>query len=247
MDRIALLPPAFLRARLELIDKELERLSLLSVSTHRGRDVIKEYYYDNGVKKAREHLVRDDKGKLLLACLEKRTMLLESKRQLEGYITHKTAYQGIDLTKVKTPLNRDFWERHQDEMLEPDSNVYYVNNGIRMRSRGEVVIAQVLDSLGLKYKYEIKMGIDGDWYYPDFTVFLPEFERCFLIEFLGMVDDRNYAVKNGMKIGLYMNAGLVVNEDVLIFAGTRNSMPDVETIIGDIAAMLNKFCRMYAK
>ena len=61
------------------------------------------------------------------------------------------------------------------------------------------------------------------------------------------LDDKNYAVKNGMKIGLYMNAGLIINEDILLLSGTRNSMPDAESITEDIVALIKKYCRMYVR
>ena len=247
MDKIAMLPPEVLKARLDFINRELQESDRYRISTHRGRIVIKEYYLDNGSKKTHEHGITTVKGKLLLSELEKRSELLAHKLSIESYIADLTLSGEIDTTKVVTCLNKDFWVSHQGETLESDNNSSYVHNGIRMRSRGKVVIAQVLDSLGLQYKYEIKLGIDGDWYYPDFTVFLPEFDRCFLIEFLGMVDDKNYAVKNGMKIGLYMNAGLIINEDILLLSGTRNSMPDAESITEDIVALIKKYCRMYVR
>ena len=61
-----------------------------------------------------------------------------------------------------------------------------------------------------------------------------------------MTDDKKYMLKNGLKLGTYINAGMVLNEDLLIFEGTSRSMPSVESITEDIVALIRKYCRIYA-
>lgn len=245
MDSLSLLPQTFLKARLDCINQELERLPCTSVGVHRGKPVIREIVFDNGLRKKQEYLVSSRKGSGLLRDCSKRATLLKEKRIVEKYLVNNDMTAGINLNKVITQFDSATWERLKAQSLDIDSNINYVHNGIRMRSRAEVLIAQVLDSLGLEYKYETKIVIDGDSYYPDFAVYLPEFRRFFFIEFLGMVDDKNYALKNGIKIGTYMNAGMRLNKDLLVFEGTQNTMPEIESITGDIVALINKYCLIY--
>ena len=90
MDKIAMLPPEVLKARLDLINRELQESDRYRISTHRGRIVIKEYYLDNGSKKTHEHGITTVKGKLLLSELEKRSELLAHKLSIESYIAEKS-------------------------------------------------------------------------------------------------------------------------------------------------------------
>ena len=246
MNNMSKLPQPFLHARLKNIDDELEGLPYMSIGQHGGRTVIREYYTENGVSKRLEKSVKNPKGRYLLERFKRRELLMEEKRIIESLITGSSA-AVIDPQKVKTIFNKELWDRMSSQTMDVDPDIVYVHNGIRMRSRGEVVIAQVLDSLGLEYKYEIRIMIDGDEYYPDFAVFLPVFQRFFFIEFLGKADDKKYMVRNGLKIGTYINAGMIINEDLLIFEGTSKSMPDVETITEDIVALISKYCRMYSR
>ena len=245
MDRIALLPPAFLRARLDRIQSKLDNMPTLKLGIHGDRNVIREYYYVDGIRHQREYLLSRRNGKAKMEQLRIRGELIREQQSIDSLLVPLAEQSVIDTSKVKTPFGKEFWESLGSEMNDMRIETDYVHKGIRMRSRGEIVIAQVLDSLGLEYKYEPRIRIDGDMYFPDFVVYIPEFERCFFIEFLGMIDDKEYSLKNGMKLGIYMNAGIVPNRDLLMFCGTRNSMVSVEEITADLIALIRKYCDQY--
>ena len=116
-----------------------------------------------------------------------------------------------------------------------------------MDSRAEMIVAQTLESLGLQYKYEPRIFINGELYYPDFIVYLPEFERCFFIEFLGQLDNEKYISRNKFKIMDYLKAGMVINRDILLFCGYEDSMVTADDMIDDISALIKKYCRIYSK
>ena len=116
-----------------------------------------------------------------------------------------------------------------------------------MDSRGEMIVAQTLESLGLEYKYEPRIIIGGEVYYPDFIVYLPEFERCFFVEFMGRLDDEKYISRNKFKLMDYLKSGMVINRDLLVFCGYENSMVNSDDMTDDIVALINKFCRMYSE
>ena len=246
MNRMRQLPVMFLKARLRLINDELEAISYINTGVHREQPIIREYRVENGIKRKHEYKLANMKGQMLLKRLEHRNSLSDAKRLIESCITDSAATATFEPSKVTTIFNKELYESLQSEALEVPANLGYIHNGIRMRSRGEVVIAQVLDSLGLEYKYETEINIDGETYYPDFSVYLPEFERFFIIEFLGMLDDKTYAIKNSLKLGTYLNAGMIINTDLLIFEGTKNTMPSVDSITEDIIALIKKYCRIYS-
>lgn len=246
MDMMSRLPTAFLRARLELIEEKIDGLPIIRVGRHRDMPIVREYITENGVKKHREHLLSSVASQELLKMAKYREDLLLSKRQIINCLASAHGSDETINSQTNTRFGSVFWNALQSCSLEAPTDSSYLHGGYRMRSRGEVMIAQVLDSLGLEYKYEPKIIVGDEEYYPDFAVWLPEFGRCFLIEFLGMLDSQNYAYKNGIKLGNYLNRGLVLNRDLLIFCGTKTSMPTADEIEEDIIALITKFCRIYS-
>ena len=246
MDRISRLPTAFLRARLELIEKELEVLPAVCIGKHRNSPTIRTYYYEDGIRRKREYAMSSSGGQELLAQWRSRSELINNKKIIKSLITPTSDLSSIDPLKASSLFDDSFWKELNVVPNQKDPERPYEHNGIYMRSRGEVLVAQVLDSLNLEYKYEAVITIGDEVYYPDFVVYLPEFRRCFVIEFLGMLDSKSYAFKNGIKISNYLNYGMVLNEDVLVFCGTRTSMPSAESIADDIVALVRKYCRIYS-
>ena len=241
-----MLPQEFLKARLGLIDERLKVLPYISLGSHSGNPILREYYMDNGKRKQHEYRISGTDGQAMLHIYNERSDLIDARRMVMGAIKSVSSRDIIDTAKIETELNGELWDSLQQKRDDSESEGAYIHKGIRMRSRGEVLIAQVLDSFGMIYKYEPKIIIGNETYYPDFAVMIPEFNRFFFIEFLGMLDDKNYAMKNGIKLANYLNSGLVINRDILLFCGTKSTMVSVDEVAMDIIALIKKYCGMYS-
>ena len=241
MNNINRLPPAFLKARLRIINSKLDRIPSIHEGTHNGRPVVRSYKgkikheYQEGTAKCHE----------LLGVLEIKNNLIMMKEQLEACLSMSPDVPDIDPSKISSRFDKDFFDRLQPRAEFEPFVSGYKHKEIYMRSRGELIVADVLDSLDLKYIYEPVIEINGKTYYPDFVVYLPEFNRCIFIEFLGRLDDKQYVVDNGFKIGNYLMKGLVINEDLILFCGWENKMVSSDCMVDDIVALITKFCRMY--
>lgn len=245
MNLISELPKTYLKAKLGLIEYELQSLPNYRLGSHGGALVIREYLNVRGRRKQRESLLSSERGKTQYLQYERRQSLMSLKRQLESLLPDCVPEIKLDLSKELPPYGKAFWD---DLRLRSDVDhreYSYVHNGIRMCSRTEVLIARVLDALGLKYRYEPLLILGDEVYYPDFIVYLPEFQRCFFIEFLGRLDDRKYALDNGIKIGDYLHNGMIMDKDLLLFCGTQKTMPTTEDIVGAISALIDKLCKVY--
>lgn len=76
--------------------------------------------------------------------------------------------------------------------------------GELVRSKSEVIVADLLHGLNLPYSYEQPfVGRDGSYRYPDFTVDDAETGRLVLIEHLGMLRDPAYARRWEQKLQWY--------------------------------------------
>ena len=240
-------PAVYLKAKLNLIDKEIGGLPDVRLGHHEGRVVLRQCLFVNGKRRVKEYSADKEEGKLLYGQSEYRKKLSDVKEQLEIILKNMPALPDIDLTKVNTIYNKDMWERIHVRAEFEEKNTGYQYKNMMMDSRGEMIVAQTLESLGLEYKYEPRIIIGGEVYYPDFIVYLPEFERCFFVEFMGRLDDEKYISRNKFKIMDYLKSGMVINRDLLVFCGYENSMVNSDDMTDDIVALINKFCRMYSE
>ena len=221
---------------------ELAGLPNVKVGELRGRPIVRVYYRNaDGRICYRSHFVDTSKGRKYSQIAVRRTELLKEIRNLERYLSKQTA-RVLDRYKVrisKCILDDEFWrEVGNDENPRPKRGSYY-HNGIQMRSRTEVLIAEILDELGLEYKYEPGIRFGEDVFFPDFLVFIPGLKRCLIIEFVGMSDDEGYLYNNVHKVAVYANSGLIMNRDVIGLFGTKESMVSNEYIYNCIVTTVN--------
>jgi energy-coupling factor transporter ATP-binding protein EcfA2 len=88
--------------------------------------------------------------------------------------------------------------------------VHRTIRGELVRSKSEVIIANLLDSIGVPYSYEQPfVGLDGTLRYPDFTVEDAESGRRLLIEHLGMLDRPDYMSRWQKKLQWYKKMGVL--------------------------------------
>ena len=240
-------PPAYIKAKIRMIDNKILQLPDVRLGHRKGRDIFRQYSYDNGKRKIREFSCDKPEGRELFDQSEARKTLIKEKNQLRMMIKGVANIPDVDVTRDKTIYNKSMWENiHIRAEFETKESGYHYKDMV-MDSRAEMIVAQTLESLGLQYKYEPRIFINGELYYPDFIVYLPEFERCFFIEFLGQLDNEKYISRNKFKIMDYLKAGMVINRDILLFCGYEDSMVTADDMIDDILALIKKYCRIYSK
>jgi len=163
------------------------------------------------------------------------------REELSKYIdAAKRLQQPFDSGSV---FNNKFFNmtKANQNTLEYKNN--YVNNGIRYRSKNEVIVAQVIEELGLPFKVEpIVSYNNGDRYFPDFIICFPAADRCVYLEIFGKFDDFEYAEKNYRKIRDYLRHGLEQNKDIIFLFCSGNSMVDAKVIRETIIAVAETIC-----
>lgn len=89
--------------------------------------------------------------------------------------------------------------------------------GDRVRSKSEVVLANLLTSLGVQYEYEAPLVIgQGDntrTIHPDFTIRQTKDGRPIYVEHLGMMDNFTYRSDWNERLALFGRAGIALIED----------------------------------
>lgn len=109
-------------------------------------------------------------------------------------------------------------------------NVYFEKSLIHMtlkghlvRSKSEVIIANMLYSAGIDYEYEKEIKwADGNKLLPDFTIEDVEHDVCFYWEHCGMLGDYGYRKRWEEKERIYAEHGIYKDDNLLVSKDSLN-------------------------
>lgn len=106
-------------------------------------------------------------------------------------------------------------EKAKYEPYRPEDLVHTAQDGTKMRSLSEVIIANYLLSLGITFVYELPMFHHGKRIWPDFTILSPvDNKTVIIIEHQGAMDSPGYQEKYIKTVLFYLGTKLVPNKDV---------------------------------
>lgn len=103
-----------------------------------------------------------------------------------------------------------------------DGNIT-TNKGEPVRSKSEKIIADILEKLGIPYKYEECLILDdGSYLFPDFTILDVKRRREIYLEHLGLMDNFEYVNRTMEKIKKYENNGIFPGVNLLLTSESEN-------------------------
>jgi len=115
-------------------------------------------------------------------------------------------------------------EDYARKAFREDSPIIVTNNGMRVRSKSEKIMADYFDSIGLTYKYECPLQLEPfGIIYPDFTFLSKKTKRKIYWEHEGMMDNSEYARVAVQKIELYERNGIFPGEDLILTFESSNT------------------------
>ena len=110
-------------------------------------------------------------------------------------------------------------------MLE-EGLIHRTARGEAVRSKSEVIIANLLHASGVEYHYEQPLERDGIVKYPDFTIEDDDTGETYYWEHLGMLSDDDYRRRWSEKKKWYSERGILSREDGGGPAGTLITTED---------------------
>lgn len=120
---------------------------------------------------------------------------------------------------------------HTGKPFNDDAPVIMTNNGIRVRSKSEKIMADYFESRGLKYKYECSLVLKPyGTIYPDFTFLSRRTGEEVYWEHEGMMDSPEYARAAVKKIELYAKNGIYPGERLILTFETSTDVVSTEMI-----------------
>ena len=95
-------------------------------------------------------------------------------------------------------------ESYEPLVFRDDAPEYYSGQGVRVRSKSELLIANALEQNGVYYRYEYPIRfISGKLVRPDFLCLNLRTRKEYIWEHFGMMDNISYANENVNKIEAY--------------------------------------------
>ncbi|MCQ2123701.1 MAG: hypothetical protein MJZ25_05890 [Fibrobacter sp.] len=98
---------------------------------------------------------------------------------------------------------------------------FLTSRGERVRSKSEMIIADILAKNNIPYKYELPQQMKAAGgklipVYPDFTCVNLRTRQEFLWEHLGRMDDSDYSMKTVMKLRTYSKNGFIPGKNLIL-------------------------------
>lgn len=113
---------------------------------------------------------------------------------------------------------------YQGKEFQEEVPEFYTAKGERVRSKSEVIIADLLSREGIPYHYEKPVWLTGlGEVHPDFTVLDVKRRREIYWEHLGMMDDALYAEKALRKIAAYEQNEFYMGESLIVTYETKKN------------------------
>lgn len=117
------------------------------------------------------------------------------------------------------------WEEvsYQGKGFADNAPEFYTMKEERVRSKSELIIADILNREGIPYRYEYPIYLKGQGrIYPDFTVLNVKKRKELYWEHLGMMDDSAYAEKAFQKIATYEKSGFFPGDKLILTYESKN-------------------------
>ena len=94
---------------------------------------------------------------------------------------------------------------------------YTTERGENVRSKSELIIANMLNKYDIPYQYEAKLVLSGGKViYPDFTILNVSKRKTVYWEHLGLVSEIDYAEKNYLKLINYEKNDIILGDNLIV-------------------------------
>lgn len=179
--------------------------------------------------------------------MEKKTIvhglpiLRDNIKAMEKCVSKLKPYDPLDF-KYGELLGKDYyldddvcvreWEKKPDRQnpYHRERLIHETKCGIKVRSKSEMLIADILYDLGIRFKYETILVSGRKLMYPDFEFIHPKERRIIWLEHQGLIDDPKYAVDafekqdNYGRIGIFPGKNLILTHETNDHPLTRGAV-----------------------
>jgi len=129
-----------------------------------------------------------------------------------------------------TPANAGSWASaaYPRNGKYPENRIHVTSKGIRMRSKAEQLIGNLLEARGIHYRYEWVQDLDGVRVSPDFAIKRAADGKIVFWEHFGMTSSEKYVVGMEAKLARFRKAGITLWDDLIITFDDRSGAADIQ-------------------
>lgn len=247
-DHYRYIPAEYFILRRAFLKDMLADMKVIKPGLHRDRPVYRIYSADH--KHYREISEESKHWNASEKISNRRIKLTEMLKNTEAVISLLSPRRNVRAVEVINKANRygsDFFDSLADGSCQIENNTGYHSNGRHFRSRSEMMFAEVLDELGLEYKYDVSIRFGGKTVTVDFVIVFREYNRCVFVEYFGRSDDPEYNRRNSGKTEQLAANGIYIGRDLFILSGDSNYTPGIEQIRIQILAIIAQLSGYHLK
>lgn len=105
---------------------------------------------------------------------------------------------------------------YQQKEIKSGQKSFPTSSGLFVRSKSEVIIAEMLEKNGIPFRYEQKLRLSAFNVHPDFVCLNVRTRKEFAWEHLGMLDDSDYSKMAAEKLYYYQKSGYFPGKNLII-------------------------------
>lgn len=124
----------------------------------------------------------------------------------------------VDPVVLSDEEYREIWLSQEYEPMgfEEGDAEFYSDKGLRVRSKSEILIANMLDKFKIPFKYELPVDLVRlGTVRPDFTCLNLRTRKEYIWEHFGRMDDQGYALRNVTKLNAYADTGFFLGNNMI--------------------------------
>lgn len=160
----------------------------------------------------------------------------EASKEWEDINSYLKKHGATDLENIYVSLNQyrkaivepvavpdeifvEQWESegYENNPYNPEERVYPTKKDELVRSKSEVLLADMYYELGIPYRYEAQLCLkSGKKKYPDFTLLDIHTRKVIYHEHLGLLDNEEYRQANLIKLDEYRKNGIYPGKNLII-------------------------------
>lgn len=110
---------------------------------------------------------------------------------------------------------------YEQNYFSSDAPQLYTSNGIRVRSKSELIIAETLSKLNIPFRYEFPLKVGKFLFHPDFYCLNVKTRKVLIWEHFGMMDNSDYAEHSIEKQELYTKNGFIPGKNLIFTIESR--------------------------
>lgn len=156
------------------------------------------------------------------------------------FLTQESGYSEL-LISYFTPTSHELadWmsEPYEKNPFHPELCIHKTSNGNFVRSKSEAMIAMLLHSNQIPFRYEASLSLDETTLYPDFTIRHPLTGKYYYWEHFAMMDSKEYVHNTFSKLNLYTINGILPSIHLITIYETKEHPLHYE--------MVEKFIQFY--